>query len=121
MSQPDEDEAFAELVIGSPGAWREIRMRASDAYVPWAGDLARHAMMDVMAAIRSAKTALVFVNTRSQSERTFQELWRIIDENLAIELHHGSLAPAQRRKVEAAMTRGDLRAVVCTSTLDLGI
>ena len=78
-------------------------------------------MGDVMAAIRQSKTALVFVNTRSQAERTFQELWRINDDNLPIALHHGSLAPQQRRKVEAAMARGDLRAVVCTSTLDLGI
>jgi len=121
MSQPADGEALAELVIGAPGARPEIRISASDAYVPWAGHLARHAMMDVMAAIRSAKTALVFVNTRSQAERTFQELWRINDENLAIALHQGSLAPAQRRRVEAALTRGDLRAVVCTSTLDLGI
>ncbi len=43
------------------------------------------------------------------------------DENLPIALHHGSLAAEQRRKVEAAMGRGELRAVVCTSTLDLGI
>jgi ATP-dependent Lhr-like helicase len=121
VSQPAGGEELAELVIGAPGARPEIRISASDAYVPWAGHLARHAMMDVMDAIRSAKTALVFVNTRSQAERTFQELWRINDGNLSIALHHGSLAPAQRRKVEAAMTRGDLRAVVCTSTLDLGI
>jgi ATP-dependent Lhr-like helicase len=78
-------------------------------------------MADVMEAIRQSKTALVFVNTRSQAERTFQELWRINEDRLAIALHHGSLAPEQRRKVEAAMTRGQLRAVVCTSTLDLGI
>jgi ATP-dependent Lhr-like helicase len=121
LSQPTEGEARAELVLGEPGAMPQIRISASDAYVPWAGHLARHAMLDVMDAIRSAKTALVFVNTRSQAERTFQELWRINDGNLSIALHHGSLAPAQRRKVEAAMTRGDLRAVVCTSTLDLGI
>src|ERR1044071_9462998 len=43
------------------------------------------------------------------------------DENLAIALHHGSLAVEQRRKVEAAMARGALRAVVATSSLDLGI
>src|SRR6185436_4866648 len=43
------------------------------------------------------------------------------DENLPIALHHGSLDVAQRRKVEAAMVAGKLRAVVCTSTLDLGI
>ena len=51
----------------------------------------------------------------------FQELWRINEDGLAIALHHGSLDVAQRRKVEDAMTRGKLRAVVCTSSLDLGI
>jgi ATP-dependent Lhr-like helicase len=110
-----------ELVRGMAGAKPDISVLASDAYVPWSGHLARHAMPDVMDAIRRAKTSLVFVNTRSQAERTFQELWRLNTDNLAIALHHGSLAPAQRRKVESAMTRGDLRAVVCTSTLDLGI
>src|SRR6202161_3379456 len=51
----------------------------------------------------------------------FQELWRINEDGLAIALHHGSLDVAQRRKVETAMAAGRLRAVVCTSSLDLGI
>jgi ATP-dependent Lhr-like helicase len=51
----------------------------------------------------------------------FQELWRVNDDNLAIALHHGSLDVAQRRRVEDAMTAGKLRAVVCTSSLDLGV
>jgi ATP-dependent Lhr-like helicase len=51
----------------------------------------------------------------------FQELWRINDDGLAIALHHGSLDVAQRRKVEDAMAAGRLRAVVATSSLDLGI
>ncbi|HWA92740.1 MAG TPA: ligase-associated DNA damage response DEXH box helicase [Rhizomicrobium sp.] len=111
----------AEIVRGLAGAAPRIDILASDTYVPWAGHIARYAMADVMAAIRRARTSLVFVNTRANAERTFQELWRLNEDNLAIALHHGSLAPAQRRKVESAMTRGDLRAVVCTSTLDLGI
>ncbi len=110
-----------ELVRGAAGAQPEISILASDAHVPWSGHLARHAMADVLDAIRRAKTSLVFVNTRAQAELTFQQLWRLNEDNLAIALHHGSLAPAQRRKVESAMTRGNLRAVVCTSTLDLGI
>src|SRR3954468_15086870 len=114
-------ENKSEIVIAAGGARPHIEISASDSYVPWAGHLARHAMVDVMAAIQASKTALVFVNTRSQAERTFQELWAINDNNLPIALHHGSLAVEQRRKVEAAMARGDLRAVVCTSTLDLGI
>ena len=121
VPQPLQGEVKSALVVGKPGAPPKISILASDAYVPWAGHLARHSMPDVLAAIRQSATALVFVNTRSQAERTFQELWKINDENLPIALHHGSLAPEQRRKVEAAMTRGALRAVVCTSTLDLGI
>jgi ATP-dependent Lhr-like helicase len=121
VPQPLAGEALSSLVKGAPGAPPEIAISASDAYVPWAGHMAAHAMPDVMNAIRASKTALVFVNTRSQAERTFQELWRLNDDNLPIALHHGSLAPEQRRKVEAAMAKGTLRAVVCTSTLDLGI
>ena len=121
VPQPLTGEALSQIVIAQGGAKPDIAISTSDSYVPWAGHLARHAMLDVMAAIHDAKTALVFVNTRSQAERTFQELWAINDANLPIALHHGSLAPEQRRKVEAAMTRGALRAVVCTSTLDLGI
>ena len=64
---------------------------------------------------------LVFVNTRSQAEMIFHALWGINDDGLAIALHHGSLDVTQRRKVEAAMASGRLRAVVCTSSLDLGI
>jgi len=121
VPQPMTGEALSKIVIAQGGARPQIEISASDSYVPWSGHLARHAMMDVMAAIQASKTALVFVNTRSQAERTFQELWAINDANLPIALHHGSLALEQRRKVEAAMAKGALRAVVCTSTLDLGI
>jgi ATP-dependent Lhr-like helicase len=121
VPQPPDDEALSRIVIAQGGAKPRIEISTSDSHVPWSGHLARHAMADVMAAIQDSKTALVFVNTRSQAERTFQELWAINDANLPIALHHGSLALEQRRKVEAAMARGSLRAVVCTSTLDLGI
>ncbi len=110
-----------DLVRGAPGAQPVVDVLLSEDRVPWAGHTARHAMPEVYEAIRGARTALVFVNTRFQAEFAFQELWRLNEDNLPIALHHGSLAAEQRRKVEAAMTRGDLRAVVCTSTLDLGI
>jgi ATP-dependent Lhr-like helicase len=115
------DAGMVDLVVGEPGARPVIDVLLSDNRVPWAGHTAQHAMPEVYEAIRRARTALVFVNTRFQAEFAFQELWAINDDNLPIALHHGSLAPEQRRKVEAAMARGDLRAVVCTSTLDLGI
>jgi ATP-dependent Lhr-like helicase len=110
-----------DLVLGPPGAEPEVDILLSEGRVPWAGHTAQHAMAEVYDTIRRARTALVFVNTRFQAEFAFQELWRLNEDGLPIALHHGSLAAEQRRKVEAAMARGELRAVVCTSTLDLGI
>jgi ATP-dependent Lhr-like helicase len=114
-------DGSADLVLGDPGASPIIDVLLSENHVPWSGWTARHAMPEVYAAIKSAKTALVFVNTRFQAELAFQTLWELNEDNLPIGLHHGSLAAEQRRKVEAAMARSELRAVVCTSTLDLGI
>jgi ATP-dependent Lhr-like helicase len=110
-----------DLVRGSGGAPPVVDVLLSEGQVPWIGHTARHAMPEVYDQIRRARTALVFVNTRFQAEFAFQELWRLNEDNLPIALHHGSLAAEQRRRVEAAMARGELRAVVCTSTLDLGI
>ena len=89
--------------------------------MPWAGHMATYAARDVYALIASAQVTLVFVNTRAQAELMFGALWRLNKDDLPIALHHGSLAVEQRRKVEAAMAAGALRAVVCTSSLDLGI
>jgi ATP-dependent Lhr-like helicase len=113
--------ASVELVRGAAGAAPVVDVLLSEGQVPWAGHTARHAMPEVYEAIRAAGTTLVFVNTRFQAEFAFQELWRLNEDGLAIALHHGSLAAEQRRKVEAAMGRGALKAVVCTSTLDLGV
>jgi ATP-dependent Lhr-like helicase len=113
--------ASIDLVRGPPGVDPVVDVLLSEGRVPWAGHTAQHAMAEVYDEIRRARTALVFVNTRFQAEFAFQELWRLNDDGLPIALHHGSLAAEQRRKVEAAMARGELRAVVCTSTLDLGI
>jgi ATP-dependent Lhr-like helicase len=110
-----------DLVRGPAGAEPVVDVLLSEGRVPWAGHTAQHAMAEVYDEIRRARTALVFVNTRFQAEFAFQELWRLNEDGLPIALHHGSLAAEQRRKVEAAMARGELRAVVCTSTLDLGI
>ena len=78
-------------------------------------------MGEIYQAIKGVRTTLLFVNTRSQAEFLFQNLWRINEDNLPIALHHGSLDVGQRRRVEAAMAINTLRAVVATSTLELGI
>ncbi len=110
-----------ELVRGPPGPLPVVDVLISEGRVPWAGHTAQHAMGDVYEIIKQHRTTLIFVNTRFQAEYAFQELWKLNDDSLPIALHHGSLAAEQRRKVEAAMARGELKAVVCTSTLDLGI
>jgi len=118
---PARGEGSVIIVRGDPGAPPVIDVLVSEGRVPWAGHTGQHAIPEVYEAIRKAGLSLIFVNTRWQCEFVFQQLWAINDDNLPIGLHHGSLAAEQRRKVEAAMARGELRAVVCTSTLDLGI
>jgi ATP-dependent Lhr-like helicase len=103
------------------GAQANITVLDSEARIPWSGHSGRHNIREVYDAIKGAQMALVFVNTRSQAEMTFQELWRVNEDSLPIALHHGSLDLEQRKRVEAAMAAGKLKAVVCTSTLDLGI
>jgi ATP-dependent helicase Lhr and Lhr-like helicase len=121
VPQPVLGTALADLVVAEGGAEPDVRMLDSAERLPWAGHSALHALGEIYALIKQHKTTLVFVNTRSQAETIFQQLWRINDDGLAIALHHGSLDVAQRRKVEAAMAEGRLQAVVCTSSLDLGV
>ncbi|MFN8723791.1 MAG: ligase-associated DNA damage response DEXH box helicase [Rhodospirillales bacterium] len=108
-------------VFGREGARAEVEILVPSGRMPWSGHMGLFAIAEVYGAIRRSGTTLVFVNTRAQAELVFQALWRINDDGLPIALHHGSLAAEQRRKVEGAMSRGVLRAVVATSSLDLGI
>ena len=109
------------LVMGQPGAAPNIRILKSAERVPWSGHSSLYAIPELYDELKRARLALIFVNTRSQAEMVFQSLWEANDDHLPIALHHGSLDVSQRRKVEAAMAEGRLRAVVCTSTLELGI
>jgi len=112
---------LSDLVQIDGGAKPQIKILELDEPVPWAGHTTRYAIHEIYAAILRHRLSLVFVNTRMQAELLFQELWGVNESSLPIALHHGSLDAAQRRKVEAAMAAGTLRAVVATSTLDLGI
>ncbi|ADZ71656.1 ligase-associated DNA damage response DEXH box helicase [Polymorphum gilvum] len=122
VEQPDpERRALADLIEVTGGAKPDVSILASGERVPWSGHSARYALADMYRLIKAHKVTLLFVNTRAQAEALFQDLWKINDDTLAIALHHGSLDVGQRRKVEAAMIAGRLRAVVATSSLDLGI
>lgn len=121
VAQPEGGERHAGIVTVEGGAKPDISILSTEERIPWSGHSAKYAIPDVYKQLLEHQTTLLFVNTRSQAEMLFQELWTANDDNLPIALHHGSLDVGQRRKVEAAMAANRLRAVVATSTLDLGI
>ena len=124
VAHPEAIRAYtgATRIITAPdGAPPALSIMLPEGRLPWSGHMGLAAASQVMARIRDARMTIVFVNTRAQAELMFQALWRLNDPMLPIGLHHGSLEIGQRRKIEAAMAEGRLRAVVATSSLDLGI
>lgn len=110
------------FILRAPASKRpDIRILRAGKPVPWAGHAGVYATGAIMDAIRAHGTTVVFVNTRSQCELMFQALWDINDDSLPIGLHHSSLDREQRTRVERAMAAGELRAVVATSALELGM
>ena len=109
------------ILVADPGPAPDISMLTPDAPPPWSGGNAAYAIPAVLEAVKAHKTTLIFHNTRAQAEIFFHNLWLANDEALPIGIHHGSLDRTQRERVEGAMVRGDLRAIVCTGSLDLGI
>lgn len=110
------------LVRGEAGASPDISILLPDEErVPWSGHAATWAIPQLYEQIRAHRTTLVFTNTRFLAELIFQQLWDVNEDKLAIGIHHGSLAREARRKIEGAMSRGELRALVCTASLDLGV
>lgn len=110
-----------EIIMADAGPEPDIQVLHTDMPPPWASAGASYSAPDVLKLVKTAKTTLIFINTRAQAELYFQAIWDANDDQLPIALHHGSLSREARDKVEAAMVAGALRAVVCTGTLDLGI
>jgi ATP-dependent Lhr-like helicase len=111
-----------ELVVGESGAPPEVEiLLPEEASVPWGGHAALWAIPQLYEIIRRNKTTLIFANTRFLAELIFEQLWDVNDDTLPIGIHHGSLSKEARRKVEGAMARGELRALVATASLDLGV
>lgn len=99
----------------------DVHLLDTEGKLPYGGFMARYAVDDIYKALLDANTSLVFVNTRAQAELMFQMLWDANEKNLPIAIYHGSLTKEQRRKTEAMMASGKLRAIVATSALELGI
>ncbi|WJM28106.1 ligase-associated DNA damage response DEXH box helicase [Novosphingobium resinovorum] len=131
LADPDEYRGWlapwgeiesVELVVGEPGADPRVEiLLPREERIPWSGHAATWAIPQLIEQIKAHRTTLVFTNTRFLAEYIFQELWDANEGNLPIGIHHGSLSREARRKVEAAMADGKLRALVCTASLDLGI
>ncbi|MEL7690236.1 ligase-associated DNA damage response DEXH box helicase [Citromicrobium bathyomarinum] len=110
------------VVQGEPGAPPEVEILLPDENrVPWGGHAATWAIPQLYEVIKQNRTTLVFTNTRFLAEYIFQHLWDVNEEKLPIGIHHGSLSREAREKVEAAMAAGELRALVATASLDLGV
>ena len=89
---------------------------------PWAGHLGTQMLPQVIEAIEEGKSAIVFTNTRSQTEIWYQAILGARPEWAGtIALHHGSLERKKREWVEDGLRTGRLRCVVATSSLDLGV
>ncbi len=110
-----------EILLADPGPPPDIQMLRTNEAPPWSGGGAAYAIPAVLEQVKQHKTTLIFHNTRAQAEIFFHNLWLANEDGLPIGIHHGSLDREQRTRVEAAMVRGDLRAIVCTGSLDLGI
>lgn len=119
---PWGDIDAVELVEGEQGAPAEVEILLPDEErVPWGGHAATWAVPQLYEEIRRNTTTLIFTNTRFLAEYIFQNLWDVNEDKLPIGIHHGSLSKEARRKVEGAMARGELRALVATASLDLGV
>ncbi|MDG1183759.1 MAG: ligase-associated DNA damage response DEXH box helicase [Tateyamaria sp.] len=109
------------MIQADPGPAPDIQMLVTDEAPPWSGGGAKYAIPAVLEQVRKHKTTLIFHNTRAQAEIFFHNIWLANDDELPIGIHHGSLDRGQREKVEQAMVNGQLKAIVCTGSLDLGI
>ena len=108
-------EVAKEIVV-------ETLIPASIERFPWAGHLGLKLLPEVARAVASALSTLIFTNTRAQTEIWFRALIDAHHEFAGeIALHHGSLERALRQEVEDRLGDGRLRAVVSTSSLDLGV
>lgn len=118
---PGGDADAVTLVEGEAGADPDIEILLPEGAVPWAGHSGRYAVHQVMEEVAKNRTTIIFCNTRGLAELILQELWKVNDAGLPIAIHHGSLDREARQRAEAAMAEGRLRALVATSSLDLGL
>jgi ATP-dependent Lhr-like helicase len=124
LGNTEDGEAAGVLVEGD--LRKEIRVDSlipeNVARFPWGGHLGIQMLQPVIREIAQHEATLVFTNTRSQSELWYQNILEARpDWAGSIALHHGSLAREVRDWVETSLKKGELKAVICTASLDLGV
>ena len=115
-----KDQA-AEILIAKMKTYPDISLLNNTAPIPYSGFMARYAIEGIYQTIQVHKLTIIFVNTRSQAEFIFQQLWQNNINNFPIAIYHGSLSKEQRVKTEALTLTHQLKAIVATSALELGI
>jgi ATP-dependent Lhr-like helicase len=113
-----------EMIGGAPARTTEISSifpETIDGF-PWAGHLGLRMYEELVAVLNPRISTLLFTNTRNQSERWHQCLRFACPEmEGALALHHSAIDRGERESIEAAVKAGEIRWVVCTSSLDLGV
>ncbi|MFL2516597.1 MAG: ligase-associated DNA damage response DEXH box helicase [Parasynechococcus sp.] len=112
------------MVGGAPARTTDIRSIFPDKIdgFPWAGHLGLRMYEELVAVLNPNISTLLFTNTRNQSERWHQCLRFACPEmEGALALHHSAIDRGERESIESAVKAGDIRWVVCTSSLDLGV
>ncbi|MEM3793473.1 MAG: DEAD/DEAH box helicase, partial [Candidatus Bathyarchaeia archaeon] len=100
LSPSRDDEELAERLGISPGAVARAR--------------------EIIELIKAHRSTIVFTNTREHAEALGAQI-KILEPNLPVAVHHGSLSRELREEVEGAFLRGELKAIICTSSMELGI
>ena len=119
-------EAYQNSVLIKANINKKIKVLSilpekMDSY-PWRGHMGLHLIDEVAKIIRRSKTTLIFTNVRSACEMWFQAILEKYPEFAGdMAMHHGSISRETRLWVENAIRNEDLKVVVCTSSLDLGV
>jgi ATP-dependent Lhr-like helicase len=128
VAQPDElakwlgtREQPAMVIAARPRQKPILHLLTNGERIPYSGFMARYAVQDILDVIIENTMTIIFVNTRAQAEFMFRQLWEVNIDNFPIAIYHGSLSREQRQQTEVMTVAGQLRAIVATSALELGI
>jgi ATP-dependent Lhr-like helicase len=121
LGTPDPGAVIVRAKLDKKIALQSILPDEIEKY-PWAGHLGTKLLYKALPIVNESNTTLIFTNVRSQTEIWYQEILRQCPDLAgALALHHGSIDMELRIWVEEALHTGTLKAVVCTSSLDLGV